>query len=40
MRGGMLIACHHGLSREQMAHIHDSFRAVAGRVAGKASRVP
>ena len=29
MRGGMLLACHHGLTDEQMQHIHQSFRAFA-----------
>lgn len=27
MRGGMLMACHHGLNDEMMTHIHDSFKA-------------
>lgn len=26
MRGGMLIACHHGLTQEMVDHIHDSFQ--------------
>ena len=26
MRGGILLACHHGLIAEQLDHIHDSFR--------------
>lgn len=25
MRGGLLLACHHGLSGEQMAHVHQQF---------------
>jgi len=25
MKGGMLLACHHGLNAEQLAHIHNSF---------------
>lgn len=25
MRGGILLACHHGLTEEMLAHIHDSF---------------
>jgi len=25
MRGGMLLACHHGLTDEQLAHVHSSF---------------
>ena len=25
MRGGMLLACHHGLTEEQLAHVHSSF---------------
>jgi CDP-6-deoxy-D-xylo-4-hexulose-3-dehydrase len=29
MRGGVLIGCHHGLSAEQMAHIHQSFEEFA-----------
>lgn len=29
MRGGMLLACHHGLSEEQIQHMHDSFREFA-----------
>lgn len=27
MRGGMLMACHHGLNEEMVAHIHESFKA-------------
>jgi CDP-6-deoxy-D-xylo-4-hexulose-3-dehydrase len=27
MRGGMLLACHHGLNEEMLAHIHASFKA-------------
>ena len=26
MRGGMLLACHHGLSQKQIDHIHDSMK--------------
>ncbi|WP_331376197.1 aminotransferase class I/II-fold pyridoxal phosphate-dependent enzyme [Sinorhizobium chiapasense] len=29
MRGGILLACHHGLTREQLDHIHASFREFA-----------
>ena len=29
MRGGILIGCHHGLTTEMMAHIHQSFKAFA-----------
>lgn len=32
MRGGMLLACHHGLSDQQMEHIHSSFRKFADTV--------
>jgi CDP-6-deoxy-D-xylo-4-hexulose-3-dehydrase len=31
MRSGMLMACHHGLSAEDLAYIHDRFRAFAGQ---------
>ena len=31
MRGGMLLACHHGLSEEQIQHVHDSFREFAAK---------
>ena len=31
MRSGMLLACHHGLSAEDLAYIHDRFRAFAAR---------
>lgn len=29
MRGGMLLACHHGLSQAELDYIHDQFRAFA-----------
>lgn len=29
MRGGILLGCHHGLTAEMMAHIHDSFKLFA-----------
>ncbi len=29
MRGGMLLACHHGLSEEQLAYVHEVFRRFA-----------
>ena len=29
MRGGILLACHHGLSDAQIDHVHDSFRTFA-----------
>lgn len=29
MRGGMLLGCHHGLSEQQLAYVHDVFRAFA-----------
>jgi CDP-6-deoxy-D-xylo-4-hexulose-3-dehydrase len=29
MRGGFLLACHHGLSTEQIAHVHESFELFA-----------
>jgi CDP-6-deoxy-D-xylo-4-hexulose-3-dehydrase len=29
MRGGMLIACHHGLTEEQLDYVHDEFAAFA-----------
>jgi CDP-6-deoxy-D-xylo-4-hexulose-3-dehydrase len=29
MRGGILLGCHHGLTAEMMAHIHQSFKAFA-----------
>ncbi|TGQ42026.1 MULTISPECIES: aminotransferase class I/II-fold pyridoxal phosphate-dependent enzyme [unclassified Mesorhizobium] len=29
MRGGILLACHHGLNAEQLDHIHESFREFA-----------
>lgn len=31
MKSGMLIACHHGLQPEQLAHIHSSFRDFAAK---------
>jgi CDP-6-deoxy-D-xylo-4-hexulose-3-dehydrase len=31
MRGGILIACHHGLRDEQMDYVHDRFRAFSAR---------
>lgn len=31
MRGGMLLACHHGLSDQQLDYIHEQFRAFAAR---------
>ncbi len=31
MRGGMLIACHHGLSEEQLAYVHATFSDFAAR---------
>ena len=31
MRSGMLMACHHGLTAEDLAYIHDRFRAFAGQ---------
>jgi len=31
MRGGMLLACHHGLTDEQLAHVHSSFTDFAGQ---------
>ena len=31
MRGGMLIACHHGLSEEQVDYMHDTFSDFASR---------
>ncbi|PJD93194.1 MAG: NarL family transcriptional regulator [Legionella sp.] len=32
MRGGILMGCHHGLTAEMMAHIHESFKAFADEV--------
>ena len=49
MRGGILLACHHGLSSDGLAYIHESFRdfadqTVRGRThafgAGRASPIP
>lgn len=31
MRGGMLLACHHGLSDEQLAYVHDVFHQFAAK---------
>lgn len=31
MRGGMLIACHHGLSEEQIEYVHETFSQFAAR---------
>ena len=31
MRGGMLIACHHGLNDEQLAYVHETFTRFAAR---------
>ena len=31
MRGGVLLACHHGLTAAQLAHVHESFAVFAGR---------
>ena len=31
MRGGMLLACHHGLSDQQVAYLHDVFRSFASK---------
>ena len=31
MRGGILMACHHGITQEMMAHIHSSFEAFAAQ---------
>jgi CDP-6-deoxy-D-xylo-4-hexulose-3-dehydrase len=31
MRSGMLMACHHGLTADDLAYIHDRFRAFAGQ---------
>lgn len=31
MRGGMLIACHHGLSERQLDHVHEAFTEFAAR---------
>ena len=38
-RGGILLACHHGLSDAQIDHIHATFRSFAERYASLASRV-
>lgn len=32
MRGGILMGCHHGLTAEMMAHIHESFKLFADEV--------
>lgn len=34
MRGGVLLACHHGLSEEQIEYTHDAFQAFADLIAG------
>ena len=34
MRGGILLACHHGLTSQQLAWIHESFRDFAQQFAG------
>jgi hypothetical protein len=34
MRGGILLACHHGLTGDELAYIHESFREFADTVAG------
>ena len=31
MRGGVLLACHHGLTDDLLAHVHESFRAFAAQ---------
>ena len=31
MRGGVLLACHHGLTDEMLAHVHGSFRTFAAQ---------
>ena len=31
MRGGVLLACHHGLRDEQIDYMHETFSAFAGR---------
>jgi len=33
MRGGIFLACHHGLNREQLDHVHDSFEQFAEQFA-------
>lgn len=35
MRGGILLACHHGLSAQQLAWIHESFRDFAKQFTGQ-----
>jgi CDP-6-deoxy-D-xylo-4-hexulose-3-dehydrase len=35
MRGGILLACHHGLTEAQLAHIHETFRDFAKSYAAK-----
>jgi len=37
MRGGILLACHHGLDEAQIAHMHRSFRSFADRRAASRS---
>jgi CDP-6-deoxy-D-xylo-4-hexulose-3-dehydrase len=34
MRGGILLACHHGLTDGELAYVHESFKAFADKVAG------
>lgn len=36
MRGGILMGCHHGLTADMMAHIHESFTVFANEVTSKA----
>lgn len=36
MRGGILLACHHGLADEHFAHMHETFDAFAARFARQA----
>jgi CDP-6-deoxy-D-xylo-4-hexulose-3-dehydrase len=38
MRGGILLACHHGLTGEELAYVHKSFREFADTVVGAATR--
>jgi len=38
MRGGMLLACHHGLEAAQIAFMHQTFEDFAGQLAPAASR--
>ncbi len=32
MKGGILLACHHGLTREMLVHIHESFEKFPGNI--------